>query len=176
MNALATGGNGFRRMGALACLLVFMLGPTPLLPMLFAWAASMEGSHAVLIESAMAGGTQVVLRHTQGEAFRNSASGFTHRHGPVSTILCLVARSPGVTGDHIATFTGLSAAEDNPKAPWVEPRCLDSQKQGMVAAANQGGCLSVQIRSPGDYASFSGLTSPSKLERQRCLRSTRLLI
>lgn len=180
---MTTGRNGIRGLAALACLAAFCLGPARILPLFFALAAGIEGSHTVRLEAGGDGETKVVLCHeAAGAAQANHTPAHQtpaglHHHGPASQVLCLLAGSANGEQDHVACFNSGVVVQDGSKGLRVQTRCAVSKQAQSMAAfglADLGFPSSTTARASAAVVTHSNPWLQSA--RQRCLRSTCLLI
>lgn len=87
------------------CLLAYLLSATPLLPVITALVAWVDGEHRVSL-SADKDSTRIVLSHDA----RDPRMALTHAHCAVSRALMLLAESSGpVDSDHILNFQSASS-------------------------------------------------------------------
>jgi hypothetical protein len=110
------------------CLAAFSFGQPRIAPMVFALAAAVEGSHAVLLETGLENQLTVVLSHERGRSAlpdytpaHDPRSGL-HRHGMASSIFCVLSATASGEADHVACFLPGSLAEeddDDLRCRWV---------------------------------------------------------
>jgi hypothetical protein len=180
MSAWTTTKNQIERVAASACLIAFCFGPAKLLPLAFALAAGIEGSHAVSVESGTAGDTKVVLSH-QGQPRRKIFTSVreplhpAHHHGLASQVLCLFSDSQNSQADHVALFVTGSALEDGQKKTRVPSRCLVSKS--LAHATGEANTDAPHLRASSfDVCAAADRTTLIRIAAARCLRSTCLLI
>ena len=132
------------RLVAVLCLLAYLFGATPLLPMGTALVAWLDGDHYVSLNT-QDNGLKIVLHHDNA----NTRTALTHSHCLVAGALVLMSKpSCSSEPDHVLSFrNGSSTALREVSAPLLSSR-LQAQIAPSLAALSLAPAPIIDIETP----------------------------